>query len=271
MGKIDAATKMQSDAASIAGRLAVELGRSKPMPLRPQDAANLENTVQFTFGPDESRRAWSVGSGRLVLLVHGWGGRGVQMAALAHAIAVDGFRCVFFDAGGHGESRQERVGFHTFVNDTFALAEKLEEPVFACVGHSAGALGMMAARGLNGLAADRYICIAAPLFPYIPLETIKKNTGVGDDILEHLKPILAAQFQTDWADLESGSSYQPTKSERLLLAFDRDDERVRHADADKIAAGWPGAEVLKTKGYGHNRILQSAEVQQAIRAFLQAR
>lgn len=255
-------------AEDIAAELAHQLGRSKKMPLRPQDTVLLEGADCFHFGPDESRIAWSVGQGPLVLLVHGWGGRGTQMGGLAHALANIGFRCVFFDAGGHGDSRQELVGFDTFIADTDALSRHLGQPIFAWIGHSAGGLGMMAARALLGLAADRYVCISTPLYPYVPLETIRKNTGFGDDVLDHLKPLLAAQFKAPWDALESGLAYEVEGGGKLLLACDRDDERVRHQDADTIASAWPGARVMKTDGYGHNRILQAPEVWREVQLFL---
>lgn len=255
-------------AAEAAQGLARQLARATAMPFRPQDAELLVGAETFRFGPDASRVAWSIGEGPLILLVHGWGGRGTQMAGLARSLASAGHRCVFFDAGGHGDSRPEPVGFDTFVRDADHLTRHLAAPVFAWICHSAGGLGMMAARALHGVSAQRYVCISAPRFPYVPLETLRANTGAPDEVLNEVKPILAAQFQASWADLEAGHAYRPELGKPLLLAYDRDDERVRHADADAIAADWPGAQVLKTSGYGHNRILQSPEVWDAVHGFL---
>jgi len=189
------------------------------------------------------------------------------MAGLAQGLAQDDFRCVFFDAGGHGDSATDGVGFDTFIRDTSALSETLAQPVFAWVGHSAGALGMMASRRLKGLSAERYVCISAPRFPYVPIETLRRNTGAPERILDLVKPIIAAQFESTWADLEENGAFMP-ESKPLLLVYDRSDERVRHEDADQIAESWPGAHIVKTDGYGHNKILQAPEVLNAIRSFL---
>lgn len=240
------------------------------MPLRAKDAELLVGARTFRFGPEDSRVAWLIGEGPLIVLVHGWGGRGVQMAGLARFLAAEGYRCVFFDAGGHGDSRTEYTGYSTFIADSRDLAHALNEPAFAWIGHSAGALGMMHARALHGIGADRYVCICAPRFPYVALETLKKHRGAGDEVLEHVKPILAAQFQTGWLALEEGEAFAPEKDKPLLLAYDRDDELVRHADADFVAARWPGAKVVKTDGYGHNRILRAPEVWAAVREFLRS-
>lgn len=246
------------------------LSTPTPMPLRPQDSALLDGAEFFRFGPDDSRCAWSIGRGPLVLMVHGWGGRGVQMSPLANALATGGYRCIFFDAGGHGDSRPEPIGFDTFIKDAASLTQHVGEPVHAWIGHSAGGLGMMAARALKGIRADRFVCVAAPRFPYVPLESLKKKFGASDLALELVKPVLAAQFDTDWRSLESGAAYEPLGGSRLFLAYDLDDERVRHADADRIADAWPGAVTLKTGKLGHNRILRSTDVAERTLAFLES-
>lgn len=246
-------------APQIAQMLVSQLGKSQPMPLRAQDSLLLQDAEQIVFGPDFSRVAWSIGEGPLVLLVHGWGGRGVQMAAMAHALAAKGHRCIMFDAGGHGDSGPAVIGFDTFIADTAALAEFVGGEVFAWIGHSAGGLGMMAARSLRGLKARHYVCIATPLFPYVPIETLRQNFAVGDDVLDHIKPVLAAQFESDWGRLAGGSAYRPDGG-RLMLAYDRDDPRVAHGDLDVISALWTDARTLKTSGLGHNKILQSPDV-----------
>jgi pimeloyl-ACP methyl ester carboxylesterase len=285
MSEADAALR-DLPPAEFAKFLMQKLSSGQPMPLRPQDAALLEGAQAFRFGPDDSRCAWSLGEGPLVLMIHGWGGRGVQMAPLARTLALAGFRCVFFDAGGHGDSRREPIGFDLFINDAGALTKHVAEPVFAWIGHSAGGLGMMAARATRGLEAERYVCIAAPLFPYVPIATIKQKFAPSEEVIELVKGALAAQFETSWPALEAGRVFEPgfarssgtrdgdernghaRDARKLLVAFDVDDERVRHADAERIAEIWPGARIVKTEKFGHNKLLQSPEVLTQTLAFL---
>ena len=279
MAEADAALKDPSPS-DFAKSLMEKLSNGQAMPLRPQDAALLEGAQAFRFGPEDSRCAWTLGEGPLVLMIHGWGGRGVQMAPLARSLALAGFRCVFFDAGGHGDSRREPIGFDLFINDAAALTKHVAEPVFAWIGHSAGGLGMMAARALRGLEAERYVCIAAPLFPYVPIATIKQEFAPSEQVIELVQRALAAQFETNWPALEAGGVFHPgfarnaqapnatRDARKLLLAFDIDDERVRHADAERIAEIWPDARIVKTRKFGHNKILQSPEVLAQTLAFL---
>jgi len=221
----------------------------------------------FEFGA--GRVAWSVGSGPIVLLVHGYSGRGVQMAALALEVSKNGFRAVFFDAGGHGASRVEKIGFFTFINDTRDIVEHLRLPLFAMIGHSAGGLAMMRARELFGISAERYALISAPFYPYVPLESML-GRGAPSAALPYVKAILADQFRTNWSTLVKGVAYAPDASKPLLAIYDRADERVRHSDAEKLGALWPEISIVKTEGYGHNRILQADESLEAVSNFLTA-
>ncbi|NJO31755.1 MAG: alpha/beta hydrolase [Rhodospirillales bacterium] len=239
------------------------------MPLRDDDAALLAEMEPFTFGEGAVRKAWSIGSGPLVVLVHGWGGIGAQMAPLAVALAEAGLQCVLFDALGHGQSADGSIGFDGFGNDTAALCQHLGEKPHALVGHSAGGLGMIAARYRHGLRAQHYVCIAVPLFPYVPLETLMGRLSLQAEQVAPLKPLLARQFDRDWDALAAGSVFAANPAGRLTLIYDRADERVRHGDADQIAKLWPDAAITKTDGLGHNRILKDPTVLAAITARLQ--
>jgi pimeloyl-ACP methyl ester carboxylesterase len=244
------------------------IANSPRMPLREDDAAQLSAMESLSFGHGAERRAWSVGAGPFIMLVHGWGGIGAQMAPLALALAAAGFRCVLFDALGHGQSAEGKVGFDTFANDTAALCDHLGASPKTMIGHSAGALGMMAARYRHGLSAEHYMCLAMPLFPYVPLETLKRKYDLEDRQLLPLKPLLAAQFRRSWAQLEAGCVFTDNPQGQLTLIYDRADPRVRHEDADKIASLWPDAKIIKTDGLGHNRILRDPRVIAAVKTLL---
>jgi len=259
--------QQSSEALDAAGALTRTLGTSQPLPLRPQDEALLADASCFRFGVANNRPAWSLGEGPTVLLVHGYSGRGVQMAMLAHAIARQGFRAVFFDAGGHGDARAEKIGFFTFINDVRDIAEHLDEPLYAMVGHSAGGLAMMRARALHGIRAQRYAVIAAPFFPYVPLARMRAN-GASDTSLEYVKVFLSDQFQTDWSSLVRGAAFEPEDDKPILAVYDRADDRVSHDDAERIQNLWRQTTVVKTDGHGHNRVLRASETILALQRFL---
>lgn len=259
--------RKSNEALDMMAPLVAAMGKAESLPLRRQDEALLEGLETFRFGAGGSRQAWSIGEGHLVVLVHGYSGRGVQMATIARRLAAEGYRCVFFDAGGHGASRPEQIGFFTFINDTRDILERLDTPVHALIGHSAGALGMMRARNLYGVSAAKYGVICAPLFPYVPLETIRAR-GAPEQVIDHVKAILSFQFQMGWLELVRGGAFNAEPDKPLLAIYDTADKTVRHTDTDALAAIWPDSRIIKTDGYGHNRILQAEETLNAVTKFL---
>ncbi|MEZ4682380.1 MAG: alpha/beta fold hydrolase [Caldilineaceae bacterium] len=77
-----------------------------------QDAA-IEECHFAGFYPRPAAAAYYVkyswGSGPTVLLVHGWAGRGSQLAPLVAPLVNAGYRVVAFDAPAHGDSPGDRT------------------------------------------------------------------------------------------------------------------------------------------------------------------
>ncbi len=244
-------------------------GINPRMPLKDRDRAALAESKRLTFGPRGRNVAWSWGAGPLIICMHGWAGRGTQMAPLAMHLAASGFQAVVFDVTGHGESGGRRTSFELFTEDVAALTRRLGRDVYAYVGHSAGGMCLMAARATQGIRADNYVLISAPRFPYPPVRTIRKLIGVSDRVLDRCKELFSAQLGSTWHDISQGAAYAYRDQGRLLLIYDHDDPEIHHSDGDKIAAGWPASKLIKTRELGHHRILWAPDVLDNVTAFLQ--
>lgn len=223
---------------------------------------------KMSYGENNKNVAWVWGDGPLVIFVHGWSGRAAQMAPLALHVANLGFRSVAIDVTGHGDSPKRHTRWDYFLRDIAALSQSLHEEVYAYVGHSAGALSMMAARALKGIHAQRYACICAPSFPFPPINVIQKKLNPKEGVLEHYKKYIAEQFETTWEELQVGCSYANAGSDTLLF-YDETDRFVNHSEGDKIQTLCPGAQMVKTSAYSHQKILVAPELAQTIGAFLQ--
>src|SRR5688500_5679937 len=72
---------------------------------RPSERAVLESGERFELDLGGGRLAgWRWGSGRPVLLVHGWGGSAAQMTALVRPLLNEGLSPIAIDLPGHGAS-----------------------------------------------------------------------------------------------------------------------------------------------------------------------
>ena len=252
-------------AASSILRYLVARTRRPPVSLPEQEA--MAQASRISYGEGGRNAAWVWGSGPAVIFVHGWGGRAAQMAPLAVQVAGLGFRSVAIEVTGHGASPKRHTRWDYFLRDIAALAVSLDEDVHAYVGHSAGALTMMAARALKGIRARRYVCICAPSFPFPPINVIQRKLNPKRAVLESYKTYIAEQFETSWERLQAGHAYASAGADTLLL-YDETDRLVDHSEGDRIRALCPGARLVKTSGYGHQSILGAPELAQAVGAFL---
>ena len=243
--------------------------RTKPWGVSPLEQDAMRAATRLSLGRDAKHAAWSWGSGPLIVLVHGWGGRAAQMAPLATFLADRGFRAVTFDVTGHGDSPHRRTHWEWFIRDIAALTRALPAEVFAYVGHSAGGLSMMAARRTMGIRAQRYVCVCSPSYPWPFTESIRRKLQPPAACMEHYQRHVARMFDMTWPQLQAGDSFSDAGKE-LLLVYDTTDRYVSHEEGDKIKWLCPDATLVKTSAYGHARILAAAELAQSVASFLAA-
>lgn len=251
----------------LALRMVRALASSKRPAVTPAQQQALGQAGELRYGEAGRNVAWAWGEGPLVILVHGWNGRAAQLAPLAQKIAAHGFRCVAIEVSGHGDSPGERPEWTHFIDDIAALTHSLGQPVHAYVAHSAGGLTTMAARGLTGIAASRYLCICAPSHPFPPIEVLRKRLNPAERVIDGYRRFIADQFGAGWDELAAGSAYAGAGGD-LLLFYDKADRFVGHEEGDRIARRCPGAGLMKTDSYGHMRVLEAPELADAAVLFL---
>lgn len=241
--------------------------KSQRPPVSPTQQQALEQATKIRYGDGVSNVAWSWGRGPLVIFVHGWNGRAAQMAPMAVEVAKSGYRCVAIEVTGHGSSPGSKTGWSCFIEDIAALQRSIGGEVYAYVGHSAGALTMMAARVTQRVQASLYICICAPSHPYPPINVIRQKLDPKPGVIARYRNYIANQFGLGWEQLETGSAYLDVGSE-LLLFYDKTDRYISHGDGDIIKAWCPESTLIKTTGYSHGKILTAPELVHSIKKFL---
>jgi pimeloyl-ACP methyl ester carboxylesterase len=254
----------ESTASFIARALASRMQRT-PVSSNEQEA--IAQARKLNYGRDNEHVAWAWGEGPLVIFVHGWGGRAAQMAPLARHVAKLGFRSVAIDVTGHGDSPKRHTRWEYFLRDIAALSQSLHEDIYAYVGHSAGGLTMMAARALQGIRAQHYVCICAPSYPFPPIVAMERKLAPKKAVLERYQEYIAAQFKTTWERLQTGCSYANAGPDTLLF-YDETDRFINHSEGDRLKALCPGARLLKTRAYSHAKILSAPELAEAVGEFL---
>jgi pimeloyl-ACP methyl ester carboxylesterase len=203
----------------------------------------------------------------LVLLVHGWSGSGMQMRPLGDALAEAGFDPVLLDFPAHGRSAGWRSTLPQFSRALYAAASRLG-PLHAVVAHSLGAVAALhgAARGLP---AQRLALIAPSAPPALFLRWFAGSFGLADTVPQRMRErietregVALAEFEPQWLGPRVG---QPT-----LVVHDEGDRVAPFTAGQRLAQALRHATLHATQGLSHRRVLDDAQVAQAVLGHLRA-
>ncbi len=243
----------------LAGRLALSLfTQTQRRAPREGERDVLTGATRFVvpFGT-ERLVAWSWGRGPVVLLAHGWNGRGTQLAPFVGPLVEAGFRVVTWDAVGHGQSTGNRATLVDFARGVEAVADAVGG-AHGIVAHSMGGAGAMIAMH-DGLSVERAVFIASPIDPNRWVAYFSELLRLDEDVQASFLAALAERAGRPPEELH-GERLAPALRVPLLAIHDTDDREVPIAASLALTRAWPGAALHQTSGLGHQRILSDPDV-----------
>ena len=234
-----------------AGRLAPTSGAK-----RDSVAAGVHSLAVWQAGPADAPA---------VLLAHGWGGRGAQMGSFVEPLLSSGYRVVWFDQPGHGESSGRAVALPDFVRAIEALSVS-HGPFAAAIGHSLGAaaLGLALRRGFR---LGRIAFLSAPASLSEHTHNFARLLGLTPSIRESMRRRLERRYGMLFAEVDRIEDLAQLDLSALFL-HDRYDAEVPYDHALRLSGRVPGARLITTYGLGHRRLLREPGVVQAVVNFL---
>jgi pimeloyl-ACP methyl ester carboxylesterase len=200
-----------------------------------------------------------------VLLVHGWEGRGAQLGAFVDPLVALDFRVVTFDAPAHGDSPGDRSSLFHFA-DAVTRARDAFGPFHAIVTHSMGGAATLWANR-HGPLAVRIVMVAPPIDLRDFTRVFSRMLGLPEEVRARVHERLAARFGVPLAEVQA-EAVARTMRVPALVVHDEDDRDVPVACGEAIARAWPGAELVKTKGLGHTRILRDPHTRDLVVRFV---
>ena len=206
------------------------------------------------------------GSGPIVLFVHGWSGRGSQVAAFTEPLIAAGYQVMAIDAPGHGDTPGDRTNILECAAVLLAFNRRYG-PVHAAVTHSFG--GMVLVYAMNrGLSVERVVCISAPAQVEYLLDSFAKTLAIPDAVVADMRRRMDARFTDEfWEDISTVVNVRELEVPALII-HDENDHSVPWQQGKIIANAWPGARFMKTTGLGHGRILRNQAVVDAAVDFI---
>src|SRR5689334_8829137 len=125
----------------LAGRWALDLFCTPLRHPEPAREKELLRTAEVFTVPFQNIQlaAYAWGEGPVVLLVHGWSGRGAQLGSFVQPLVETGHRVVTFDLPAHGRTPGRRLNGYDGRDAVLRMGEALG-PVQAVIAHSFGAV-----------------------------------------------------------------------------------------------------------------------------------
>jgi pimeloyl-ACP methyl ester carboxylesterase len=242
-----------------------------PVPRRPRlkDAergAQAKGARRELFVDDRRLVGWQWGSGdRAVLLVHGWGGHGLQLQAFVEPLVARGFTVASFDLPSHGESEGKRTNVIEFGAALSAISRELP-PLAAVVAHSLGGAAVMGAMARGQLEADRLALIAGPAHFHTARERFLAMTGISERTFQGMRSKIERRTGLNWTDIEPMNVAPRLRVPGLIVHADNDEE-LPFEHAETLSRLWPNAKLSAKTALGHYRILRDPQVVEEVVAF----
>lgn len=205
-------------------------------------------------------------SPRKILLVHGWSGRGTQLAVMAKVLKEAGFGIISFDAPGHGKA-PGKISMMPFFVEAVKFIESNYGPFEAAIGHSLG--GMASLRAVkDGFSIKKLVVIGTANSVTHITKDFARNMKLNDRVAERMKDYLDRKFRRDMDSFSGAVSARKVKVPTLVI-HDKDDVDVPVRSAYEIAENLENGELMITEKQGHRRILGNENVINRILRFLE--
>jgi pimeloyl-ACP methyl ester carboxylesterase len=262
-----------------AGRAALEQFITPPpaRPLSEPEQALLDQATLLSI-PFEAINinAFYWGEGPTVMLVHGWGGYGLQLGEFINPLLAAGYRVLAFDAPAHGSTEGLQTNGFELAQAITAVADyyraKFLQPIAGgasgaiegIIAHSLGATSTTLALS-RGLKTNKVVYLGAICWLSNALTVFAKRARLKAEVEAALRHFFLEEFGQDVWLRYAVDQTAINLTVPVALFHDRRDRDAAFAESVAIAQVWPGAQLIETAGLGHRRILRDeAVIRQAI-------
>jgi len=216
----------------------------------PEDAEEFALTV--------NRRdvtGFTIGSGPVALLLHGWGGAGSDMSAAATGLASAGFRSVVIDLPGHGPDRRTRTDLFVMSAAINAVSARFGSPEIV-VAHSFGAAAAFTAFVHGG--PGHVVLIAPAIRSDRFVDYFSGRLGLSDRAKDKLWHRLERFAGPQVLSIMRGEAEIP--GAEVLILHDPEDPRTPFEDSAAYSEGREHVSIVSVPGSGHRDILEDESV-----------
>ena len=235
-----------------------------PQRAHTQDPVDPDAEVVTVASQGTDLRAVRWGSGPVVYLVHGWGGHLGQMRPYVAPLVAAGHTVVAFDGPSHGASSPGPSGPRS--SNAVEVGRALDDvgarfgQPAAIVAHSMGAMSTVLALRDGWLSTPRLAFIAPMRDLSTYFDQFQQAVGFGRRTRRRLDARVERRVGYRVEGFELLAVAADIERPDLLVVHDETDRNTMYAGSVAVVDGWPGAELVTTRGLGHRRILSDPAV-----------
>ena len=247
-------------APNLAARIAIKMFATPTRIPRPESEMEMFHlSKQFTLNNGIAAFEWGDPTHPLVMLIHGWNGRGTQLSAIAKNLVDKNFRVVALDGPGHGSSPGKMTNpahYAEFIIN--AQRELSPEGAHTVMAHSFGG-GCAVLAASRGLQVKSLVLVASPAFYDRVVDFFSKSFGLNKKSQAAFEELIFQFAGIRPRELNIGAIGSKLNLP-VLVVHDTGDNAVNYMSATAIVEAWPHAKLLTTEGLGHRRILKDQKV-----------
>ena len=198
------------------------------------------------------------GNGPVILLVHGWGGRALQMDSFVLPLLEKGYKVVAFDHKGHGESTSGFSSYLEIVSGTDLLMAHYAQDLSGVIAHSIGSNA--AFKASEKFEGNLQIAVVAPMenFPNL-LEKMRKRIGIYEKLFANVIGQIEADTGLNLLE-QCELDFEKIGRHDVLLVHDKLDRINKISASHGLQSNLPKSVLMETEKLGHARILDNAAV-----------
>ncbi len=211
--------------------------------------------------------AWFWGDGPVIVLVHGWSSKGLHYRKFIEPLVSAGFTVVIPDLPGHVESEGSSSSVLEFKANLKAIVEHFNG-VYALMGHSLGAMASILFLADNEHTVEKLVVANSSIYGETIMNRFIEQIGGNEKIKTALLNRLSKNFNQDFSYYSTYYRFRDIENppQMMVIGDERDPEvpvTELHALAERS-----NAELLITKGLGHNGGLKDEAVLEKVVDFL---
>ncbi|MCZ0760886.1 alpha/beta hydrolase [Vibrio diabolicus] len=245
-------TLAPSHAKNTARKLLLTPARTAPKNTEPQGLAKGE-----IKGHAGIIKTYTLGSGPIWVLTHGWSGTASQFYPLMEHIASKGFTALAYDHPAHGESEGQYGHIPGFVKGLEDVLDTVDD-IVGLVGHSMGTASALECR--HSKLENKPLLLIAPVLNYV--ENLFGSIARSGYSMKLFNAVVSEVEDQFGYPLQSINPLKrlAERSSSAIIVHDEQDKFTKYSISAQAAEEIESVELVTTQGQGHGRVMKCAQV-----------